>query len=153
METYADRCLVDYGCHLLNACEKGVCMHKEVWPLTLLDGSLWLCIVALSALATAAGVTERVVLVPLIIWLGGFSAHQTLPIVNLVICGSLTIVLAYQHSTRSAPVEYRLVLFLSGPLLLGTSFGLVANAMLPEPLLLCLLLLALAFDAVRIFQQ
>lgn len=148
--TYADRCLVDYGCHLLSVCEEGVCVHKEVWPLTLLDGSLWLCIVALSALATFAGVTERVVFVPLLIWLGGFSAHQTLPIVNLVICGGLAVALAHQHSS---PVEYRLVLFLSGPLLLGTSFGVLGNAVLPEWLLLGLLLLTQVFEAVRIFAQ
>lgn len=151
--TYADRCLVDYGCHLLNTCEEGLCVHKEVWPITLLDGVLWLCVCMISALANTVGASERVVLVPVVIWIGGFSAHQALPIISLATVGGLSVALAYQHLNLRLSADYRLALILIVPLLLGTSIGVTVNAILPEWLLLGLLLVSLLFETVRIFTQ
>jgi uncharacterized membrane protein YfcA len=151
--TYADRCFVDYSCHLLSTCEEGICVHKAVWPITLLDGALWLCICAISALANAVGASERVVLVPVIIWMGGFSTHQALPIVSLATVGGLSVALAYQRLTLGLSADYRLALILIVPLLLGTSIGVTVNAVLPEWLLLGLLLVSLLFETVRIFAQ
>ena len=151
--TYADRCFLDYSCHLLSACEEGICVHKAVWPITLLDGVLWLCVCAISALANTVEASERVVLVPVIIWIGGFSAHQALPIVNIAAVGGLSVALAYQHLTLRLSADYRLVLILLVPLLLGTSIGVTVNAILPEWFLLGLLLVSLLFETVRIFAQ
>lgn len=155
---YADRCHSDLNCHFLNTCIDGVCVHKDVWPLALLDAELWLCIFAISALANAAGVSGGVVIIPIVIWLGGFSTHHTLPIVNLVAFGGLAVALAYRfrlrHSTRPRPrIEYRLALFICVPLLLGTSYGVMGNAVLPEWLLLVLLLLTLLYVTYKTFTQ
>lgn len=158
LHSYADRCHSDLDCHILSTCLDSVCVHKTVWPPALLDFELWLCIFIISALANAAGVSGGVVLIPLVIWLGGFSTHHALPIVNLVAFGGLTVALAYRfrlrHSTRPRPrIEYRLALFLCVPLLLGTSYGVMGNSVLPEWLLLLLLVFTLLYVSYKTFAQ
>lgn len=158
LQLYADRCLEANHCHPLTTCIEGICVHKEVWPLHVLDVLLWLCIFTISALGNAAGVSGGVVIIPLVIWIGGFSTHYALPIVNLVAFGGLAVALAYRFplrdSVRPRPrIEYRLALFMCVPLLLGTSFGVMGNAMLPEWLLLLLLLLTLIYVTYTTFSQ
>ena len=158
LATYADKCFADIDCHVMNECVNGHCLHKDVWPLAVWDVVVWVLIFVISALANAAGVSGGVIIIPIVILLGGFPTHLALPIVNIVAFGGLTVALLYRfrlrHPTRERPrIEYKLALFLCIPLLLGTSYGVMSNVVLPEWLLLGLLVLTLAYVSVQTLRQ
>lgn len=161
METltaYTDRCFEDVDCHVMNTCVDGHCLHKNVLPLSAWDASVWVSIFLISAVANAAGVSGGVIIIPIVILMGGFPTSLALPVVNIVAFGGLTVALIYRfqlrHPTRERPrIEYKLALFLCLPLLLGTTFGVMANSMVPEVLLLLLLLCTLIYVSIETIKQ
>ena len=128
--------------------------HLDLLSIPFEDVLLWVLIFGISGLANAGGLAGGSVMIPAIILLGGFSTFQTLPMVQLIACGGVGIALLYRvnlrHPTLNKPrIDFNIAMHMNLPLLLGTSYGVMVNKMMPEWLVLLGLVLTLGFSAVK----
>lgn len=152
-------CSSDAQCGYLRLCNsEGNCVHKELWPLTIYEVLAAVFVFLVSAMANAAGITGCSVMIPVLIILGGFSTHESIPIVQLVAFSGVFMAVMYRfnlrHPSRDRPrIDFCLSMHICMPLLLGTSYGVIVNVILPHWIILILLMLTLGIGAYGTFKK
>ena len=154
-----DPCLADSDCGYLQVCgAAGLCVHKPLWPLSIIEILAAIFVFIVSAMANAAGITGCSMMIPILIIVGGFTTHQTIPIVQLVAFSGVIMAVLYRfnlrHPIRDRPrIDFNLSMHICMPLLLGTCYGVIVNAIMPDWIILILLTLTLGFGAYGTFKK
>ena len=148
----AKACLSSDDCGHLNVCLNEVCVHKEFWPLDFWEIVAGMLLFIISAMANAAGITGCSMIIPILIIVGGFMTHWAIPIAQLVaftgVAMAIIMRFALRHPTRDRPrIDFNLSMHICMPLLLGTCYGVIVNALLPDWFILICLTLTFAFGA------
>ena len=154
----AEVCTMDADCGYLQVCSANVCAHKDLWPLSVFEVLAAVFVFVVSAMANAAGITGCSMMIPVLIIVGGFTTHQTIPIVQLVAFAGVFMAIIYRfnlrHPCRDRPrIDFSLAMHICMPLLLGTCYGVIVNAIMPDWIILILLTLTLGFGAYGTFNK
>jgi len=151
-------CVLDDECGHLKMCVDSICTHKDFWPLapTELLGGFFLFLV--SAMANAAGITGCSMIIPILIIVGGFTTHWAIPIAQLVAFTGVAVAIimrfTLRHPSRDRPrIDFNLSMHICMPLLLGTCYGVIVNAMLPDWFILICLTLTFAFGSLGTYRK
>ena len=151
-------CTISDECGHLKVCVEGICAHKDFWPLapTEILGGCFLFLV--SAMANAAGITGCSMIIPILIIVGGFTTHWAIPIAQLVAFTGVAVAIvmrfALRHPSRDRPrIDFNLSMHICMPLLLGTCYGVIVNAMLPDWFILICLTLTFAFGSMGTYRK
>ena len=158
MDMLLDSCTTDADCPYMLVCLEGVCGHKTLFPLSALEWLAALLFFLISALANAAGLTGCSMMISLLILMEDFTAHEAIPIVQLVAFSGVLVAISYRfnlrHPKRDRPrIDFGLAMHICMPLLLGTCFGVIINEMMPDWIILTLLTLALGFGTYGTYKK
>jgi len=151
-------CTLDSECGHLKVCLENMCVHKDFWPLNVWEIVAGMLLFIISAMANAAGITGCSMIIPILIIVGGFTTHWAIPIAQLVafVGVLMAIILRFnlRHPTRDRPrIDFNLSMHICMPLLLGTCYGVIVNAMLPDWFILICLTLSFAFGALGSYRK
>ncbi|KAF0714788.1 Aste57867_3694 [Aphanomyces stellatus] len=160
---FSKRCVVDAASmvaldgqlHALSSC-----MEKNLFdPFTSLDSWSSFLGFLCTALGSAAGTGGGGLLVPMFILAFGLGPKHAIPMSKATIFGGAiaTFVMNFRkkhpYQPRRPLIDYTLSAMMEPPTLIGTIFGVMANATFPSWLILLLLLSLLSFMAVRTLQK
>lgn len=153
-------CTVDANCTKFNVCNNSTlqCQHKKFFPLSGSEMIGLFTISAGSALSNAGGIGGGGLLIPILLILLGFVAHEAIPISKLMIfTGALTAYLLgfrQKHPTRDAiTIDYNIPLVLVPFLLFGTMVGVTLNKVCPPWLILINLTLILIINTYKTLRK
>jgi len=138
---------------ILNECE-----HKRFFPLSMTEVWGLITIAIGSALSNAGGIGGGGLLIPILLIMLGFVAHEAIPISKLMIfTGALTSFLLgfrQKHPTRKAiTIDYNIPLILVPMLLFGTMAGVTLNKICPPWLILVNLTLILILNTYKTMKK
>ena len=130
-------CLSNFDCSYLHECVSHDCVHKSLFPIAAYEVLAALSVFLVSLFSQAAGVSHCAVTTPLLIVIGGFTVHQSIPIVHLVTltCGLVTVLSRLDRrlpNTNRPEVDYLLAMHMCVPLLVGVCCGVAVNAVAPD---------------------
>ena len=149
-------CTTDTNCTKFNVCNEKLqeCEHKKFFPTSFSEMMGLVSIAIGSALSNAGGIGGGGLLIPILLLLLGFVAHEAIPISKLMIfTGALTSFLLgfrQKHPTRDAiTIDYNIPLILVPMLLFGTMVGVTLNKVCPPWLILINLTLLLIINTYK----
>lgn len=153
-----ESCASEGDCGYLQVCSANECVHKDLWPLSVFEVLAAALVFVVSAMANAAGITGCSMMIPILIIVGGFTTHQSIPIVQLVAFAGVFMAIIYRfnlrHPNRDRPrIDFSLAMHICMPLLLGTCIGVIVNTMMPDWVILLLLTLTLGLGAYGTFNK
>lgn len=151
-------CTSSDECGHLKMCVDSVCEHKEFWPLSIWEIVGGFLLFIISAMANAAGITGCSMIIPILIIVGGFTTHWAIPIAQLVAFTGVGMAIimrfALRHPTRDRPrIDFNLSMHICMPMLLGTCYGVIVNALLPDWFILICLTLTFAFGSLGTYRK
>ena len=130
-------CQKDSDCGTFEICNtSGDCAHKHLFPLAGMEILGTLIIFVCSALANAAGQGGGPLMTLILLIIFRYPAYVALPMVQLIILGGSGIGflmrIPMRHPTRIRPViDYYILTLFTGPLLIGTSIGVILGLIFP----------------------
>ena len=142
-------CVDDSGCGPLQVCSYYVCMHKDLFPLSVSDFLVGLLVLATAGIANAAGVSDRYLIYIVLVTAGGFNGLNVHQVLYLVVLVSGLDALIYRfilrHLTRDRPrIDYNLAMQACMPALVGSYYGALLRPALSSGLDLLLFTIVLA---------
>ena len=149
-------CTIDSDCAKFNVCNptRLDCEHKQFFPTSTAEMLGILAIAIGSALSNAGGIGGGGLLIPILLILLGFVAHEAIPISKLMIfTGALTsffLGFRQKHPTRDAiTIDYNVPMILVPMMLFGTMVGVTLNKVCPPWLILVNLSLILILNTYK----
>ncbi|KAH9126106.1 hypothetical protein LEN26_009432 [Aphanomyces euteiches] len=136
------------------------CIEKNLFdPFSWQDFSASLLAFLCTALGSAAGTGGGGLLVPMFILAFGLGPKHAIPMSKATIFGGAmaTFMMNFRrkhpYQSRRPLIDYTMAAMMEPPTLIGTIFGVMANATFPSWLILMLLLTLLSFMAVRTLEK
>lgn len=125
-------------------------IHKDLWPLEESEMIGYLIMFVVSALANTAGIGGGSIMTPVLVLLFYFETRTAVPLSQVIIFGGAAVAIMLKiknrHPTRDRPlIFYKLIVVVQAPILLGTFFGALLNAIFPSWLIEFILTSVLAF--------
>jgi Predicted permeases len=142
-----------YGCQTLEKEVNGVCVHKDMWPPTLIEILAYILIFAFSNLSNATGIGGGGVLIPLLILLMNFPAHNAIPLSKAIIFGGAIVSVFLNLRQSQILIDFRIVSILQPMILLGTAIGVVLNKVFPDWIIIILMTLTLSIVIYKNFSK
>ena len=151
-------CEHDSDCSALHVCRHGDCEHKSPFPLAWQEYLGTVLIFCLLGMANASGLGGGVIMIPILMTIFLFPAHQTVALsLTMATVGAGTAYLAKIGARRPKStkplVDYDIAMLMQPGLLLGTVYGVMLNVVFPGWLLLVLLTLLLMYMCYTSFQK
>lgn len=87
MNNTCGQCAIDGECEVGHVCAKNGCLHKQLLPFESYDFVLVVFFAIGACLAAGGGSGGGAVFIPLLVFLGHFSAHKAVPISSCGIFG------------------------------------------------------------------
>jgi uncharacterized membrane protein YfcA len=144
------------ACDLLD--EKG--KHKKLIPPCPVEIFSFVLVFAICNLANATGIGGGGMLVPLLILLMHFQAHEAIPLSKSIILGGAIVSVLMSLLGKKNLIEFRIVSIFQPMILLGTAVGVTLNQLLPDLAILLMLTFTLGYviyknitKAVSLFKQ
>lgn len=128
-----------YACGVLEVEIAGECVHKEIWPPHTVEIIAYGLIFIVCNLANATGVGGGGMLVPVLVLLMGFPAHNAIPLSKSIILGGAIISVLISLKAKLILIDFRIVSILQPMILLGTAIGVALNKVFPDWLIILLL--------------
>ena len=123
-------------CAALNSCINGICVHKDIFPLTFREGIGAVLIMIFSGFANAGGIGGGGFLSPLLLLLFGYNTSKTVMLVYVLIFGGslgnfLNVAFQRDVFTGRPLVLYDLALIVTPAMLIGSNVGVILNKAFP----------------------
>lgn len=157
-ETYS--CKSEQDCLSYFKCIKNQCIHKDFFPISLIQFIEIFVMACFSAISTSVGVGGGAIYSTILMLIENFDASKAFPISNFIIllCSlSVFFLGAKMQQQEEIPdhqfVDYNLVLAFCPMLLLGTKFGVILNKMTPSIVLTFLLVLTVGFSCIKTYKK
>ena len=148
------------GCGVLELDQAGLCIHKEMWPPHSIEISAYALVFAICTLANATGVGGGGLLVPLLVMLLNFPAHQAIPLSKSIILGGAIVSVLMSLRMPKVLIDFRIVSIMQPVVLMGTTIGVSLNRVFPEWLIILMLTATMgiviyknSFKAISLFKQ
>jgi len=140
----------------MNFCQKNICKHKSLFPITQREVIGLIFIIVGSALSNAGGIGGGGLLIPILILILKFETHEAIPISKLMIfTGALTAFimgLNNKHPYRDAiALDYNIAGVLIPMILFGTIVGVTLNKVMPFSVILICLSFVLVINTYKTF--
>ena len=121
------------------ACNSNICNHKSLLPLQWQDILLFILLFIADFLNAGSGSV-----VPLLIYLGGFTTQESIALVNVLITGNaITNYLLNLKNQDPTTIQYDVSMAIQPMSIIGTIVGVIFNSVFPDWLTLTLLTLGL----------
>ena len=145
-------------CAALNSCIEGLCVHKDIFPLTLREGIGAIFIMIFSGFANAGGIGGGGFLSPLLLLLFGYNTTKTVMLVYVLIFGGslgnlLNVAFERDVFTGKPLVLYDLALIVTPAMLIGSNVGVVLNKAFPPVLTIGALIYLASTAARKMFRE
>ncbi|OMJ93135.1 hypothetical protein SteCoe_3953 [Stentor coeruleus] len=127
------------SCGILEKEISGICIHKHMWPPHTIEIFSYLLVFAICNLANATGIGGGGMLVPLLVLMMGFPAHNAIPLSKSIILGGAIVSVILSLRTKPVLIDFKIVSLLQPMILLGTTVGVVLNKAFPDWMILMLL--------------
>jgi uncharacterized membrane protein YfcA len=124
--------------------------HKDLWPPEGTEGIGYVLMFFVSALANAAGIGGGSIMTPVLVLLFYFETRTAVPLSQVIIFAGAIVAIALKfknrHPRRDRPlIFYELIVLVQAPILLGTFFGALLNAIFPSWMIELILTSVLGF--------
>lgn len=124
--------------------------HKDLWPPEETEVIGYIIMFFVSALANAAGIGGGSIMTPVLVLLFYFETRTAVPLSQVIIFAGAAVAIALKfknrHPRRNRPlIFYELIVLVQAPILLGTFFGALLNAIFPSWLIELVLTSVLGF--------
>ena len=119
--------------------------HKSLLPPCPIEIFSFILVFLICNLANATGIGGGGMLVPLLILLMQFQAHEAIPLSKSIILGGAIVSVLMSLCSKKNLIDFRIVSILQPMILLGTAVGVTLNQILPDLVILLLLTCTLGY--------
>lgn len=153
-----DSCTTVDDCRSYYKCIDEKCVHKDFFPLNIMQFIEIIVMMLFSAIATSSGIGGGAIYSTLFMVMENFDASKAFPISNfMILFSSLSVYLLGAKMSMDVPehkfVDYDLVIVFAPMMLLGTKIGVILNALTPSLVLTILLILTLIDSTRKIYKK
>ncbi|OMJ73180.1 hypothetical protein SteCoe_28185 [Stentor coeruleus] len=141
------------SCGILEIESHEGCEHKPMWPPHIIEIISYLTVFMICNLANATGIGGGGMLVPLLVIVMDFPAHNAIPLSKSIILGGAIVSVIMSIRTRPMPLDLKIVSILQPTTLLGTAVGVWLNKLFPDWLILMLLTSTLVYVIYKNFTK
>ena len=151
-------CNSDSNCSDMNHCQSGKCVHKDLFPMEMLEYIGSILMMLISIVSNAGGIGGSSIIISILLLLFNFNVHEAIPLVQVfVFSGVLTTIgmnLNKRHSSLDRPlIYYDMIMMVCCPILMGVSIGVIFNPFFPEWILLCLLSVIISYLLIKVIKK
>ena len=130
-------CISDSSCRDMNYCNDGICVHKNLFPLEMIEYIGSALMTFISIIANAGGVGGSSITISILLLMFNFSAYEAIPLAQVFVFSGVftTIIIIFnkRHHFHNKPlIYYDLIMLICCPLLMGVSIGVILNRSFPE---------------------